>query len=73
MLIRSSDFGVKLITHEIAGILHWSEQVRKRDTQFIVAANKELQEHLKLKTGLKFPDATGKGGTTTTGNVARRY
>ena len=74
LLLRSCDFVVKLISLEIAEILHWSEQVRMRDTQFVVAAKKELQEHLKLKTGLKldFPDATGKGGTTTTGNVARR-
>ena len=41
--------------------------------QSALAAKKALQEHLKLMTGLKFPDATGKGGTTTTGNVARRY
>ena len=65
LLLRSSNFVVKLITHEIAGILHWSEQVQLRDTQFVVAAKEELQEHLKLKMGLKldFPDAIGKGGT----------
>ena len=74
LLLRSCDFAVKLIIHEIAGIQHWSESVSMRNAEFVKQAKRNLQDHLKLHTGIKldFPDATGKGGTTTTGNVARR-
>ena len=74
LLMRSFDFIIKLIIHEIAEIRHWSEEVSMQDAQFVKQAKRNLQDHLKLHTGIKldFPDATGKGGTTTTGNVARR-
>ncbi|XP_063677373.1 uncharacterized protein LOC134813500 [Bolinopsis microptera] len=74
MLLRTIDWVLKLTYHQIACVDHWSESVNMRDLQFIKQAKKQVQEHMLEQTGLKiaFPDSTGNGGTTTTGNVARR-
>ena len=74
LLLRTTDWLLKLCYHEIACVTHWSETVSMRDLQFIKQAKSLVQSHLKDKTGLKvaFPDSAGKGGTTTSGNVCRR-
>ena len=74
MLLRTIDWVLKLTYHQIACVDHWSESSNMRDLQFIKQAKKQVQEHMLEQTGLKiaFPDGTGNGGTTTTGNVARR-
>ena len=74
MLLRTTDFLLKLLYHEIAGVNHWSEGVNMRDKQFIKNAKLKVQSHMKDKTGIKvaYPDSTGNSGTTTTGNVAIR-
>ncbi|KAG1681466.1 hypothetical protein GQR58_011849 [Nymphon striatum] len=50
-----------------------SESPLSRNKQLLKAAKSAIQEKIKNNTGIKwdFPDATGKGGITTTGNVAR--
>ena len=74
LLLRTTDWALKFLYHEIAGVNHWSEGTSKRDTVFIDAAKKQVQEHMREKTGLKvgMVSSGGTSGTTTTGNVARR-
>lgn len=74
LLLRTTDWLLKLTYHEIAEVAHWSEGSNMRDLGFIKQAKANVQAHMKEKTGLKiaFPDSAGTGGTTTTGNVCRR-
>lgn len=74
LLLRTTDWFLKLCYHEIACVTHWSETVSMRDLTFIKQAKSLVQNQMKIRTGLKvaFPDSTGKGGTTTSGNVCRR-
>ena len=52
----------------------WSESKSSIYTCFIKEAKSEIQTQVYEHTGIKldFPDSTGSGGTTTTGNIARR-
>ena len=43
MLLRSTDWLLKLVYHESAGVNHWSESVNNRDLQFLKNAKKEVQ------------------------------
>lgn len=74
LLLRTTDWCLKLVYHEIAGVNHWSEGTNMRDLQFIKNAKLQVQAHMQAETGLRidFPDSSGHGGTTTTGNVARQ-
>ena len=74
MLLRVTDWVLKLTYHEIACVSHWSEGVNMRDLSFIKQSKQLVQNHMKENTGLKvdYPDSTGKGGTTTSGNTCRR-
>ena len=73
LLLRGTDWILKVCYHEIAGVNHWSEASNMRDLGFIKQAKADVQQHLKERTGLKiaFPDSAGKGGRTTSENVCR--
>ena len=70
-LLRSFDHFMKIIVHLRAGVLNWSEAV---EDEALKRAKKQIQEEIQKEMGEKwdYPDKTGKGGTTTTGNTARR-
>ena len=73
-LLRSFDHFMKTVAHVKAGVFDWSESPSSYNNQFLKRAKAELQEKIQRKVhGIKwdFPDSTGKGGTTTTGNIAR--
>ena len=74
LLLRTTDFAKKLVIHEKAGIIHWSESVEYADSGFVKDALSDIQLHMKRETGLKidYADTGGHGGTTTTGNTARK-
>ena len=65
---------MKLIYHLLAEVLDWKEGASNIYLRFPKEAKYEIQESILTKTGIKldFPDSSGHGGTTTTGNVARR-
>ena len=71
-LLRSFDFVMKVIVHILAGVYDWSDSKASHNSRFLVAAKEELQQENLSFTTQKwdFPDGTGKGGTTTTGNTA---
>lgn len=73
-LLRSFDFFTKIIYHLKAEVLDRSESKTSIYTKFIKEAKSEIQTRVYEHTGIKldFPNSTGRGGTTTTGNVARR-
>ena len=64
---------MKIIVHLHAGVFEWTESDTSRYHQFLVASKKEIQKKLEEVLGERwdFPDGTGKGGTSTTGNTAR--
>ena len=72
-LLRSFDHYMKIAVHLRAEVFEWTESDKSRYHQFLVAAKKEIQKKLEDVLGEKwdFPDKTGKGGTSTTGNTAR--
>ena len=51
----------------------WSESPTSHNKQFLVNAKKDIQKKIQDEIGVQwdFPDPTGKGGTSTTGNTAR--
>ena len=65
---------MKVIVHLRAEVYDWSESQFSRIHAFLKKSKLEIQEMIKNETGEKwdYPDCTGKGGTTTTGNTARR-
>ena len=71
-LLRTFDHFMKTAVHVKAGVFDWSE-APSHNTRFLNNAKKELQEKIASETGIQWdiPDKTGKGGTTTTGNIAR--
>ena len=73
-LLRSFDHFMKIAVHLRAGVFEWSESPTSINKQFLVNAKKEIQSHIDNILGERwdFPDGAGKGGTSTTGNTARR-
>ena len=73
-LLRTFDHYMKIAVHLKAEVFEWTESDTNRYHQFLVAAKKEIQQKLEEVLGERwdFPDGTGKGGTSTTGNTARR-
>ena len=72
-MLRTFDHFMKVVVHIKAGVFSWSKS-NSTDKLFLQTAKKQLQDVIKEKIhNIKwdFPDSTGKGGTTTTGNVAR--
>ena len=65
---------MKIAVHLKAEVFEWTALDTSRYHQFLVAAKKEIQQKLEevLRERWDFPDGTGKGGTSTTGNTARR-
>ena len=65
---------MKLIYHLRAEVLDWKEGASKIYLRFLKEAKSEIQESILTKTRIKldFLDSSGHGGTTTTGNAARR-
>ena len=61
MLLRGTDWILKLLYHEIACVNHWSESNNMRDLQFIKDGKKKVQDAVLERTGIKvdFPDSAG--------------
>ena len=73
-LLRNFDHFMKAAVHVKAGVIDWSESPSSINKQFLERAKTEIQERIKTDIhGIKWdvPDSSGKGGTSTTGNVAR--
>ena len=72
-LLRTFDHYMKIAVHLKAEVFEWTESEASRYHKFLVAAKKEIQTKLNEVLGERwdFPDGTGKGGTSTTGNTAR--
>ena len=70
--LRSFDHFMKIAVHLRACVLDWSESPSSINKQFLVKAKSEIQAHIEELLGERwdFPEQTGKGGTTTTGNTA---
>ena len=66
------DHYMKCVVHVKAVIFDWSLSQYSQNKQFLMVAKSQLQEVIKSVTGIKWDylDATGKGGTITTGNIA---
>ena len=73
-LLRTFDHFMKVAVHLRAGVLDWAESPTSINKQFLVKAKTEIQKKIEEGIGEQwnFPDQTGKGGTTTTGNTARK-
>ena len=71
-LLRGLDYCLKLVYKLNAKVNVWKEN--KQISVMIKAAKKRVQEIIKAKTGLSVdkPDPVGAGGTSTTGNMARK-
>ena len=72
-LLRTFDHYMKIAVHLKAEVFEWTESEASRYHKFLVATKKEIQSKLEEVLGERwdFPDGTGKGGTSTTGNTAR--
>ena len=74
-LLRTFDFCMKLINFLRAGIFKWSESkiALGQSYESLIKARSEVQKQIKMATGILVdaPDATGHGGSSTTGNVCR--
>ena len=72
-LLRTFDHYMKIAVHLKAEVFEWTESETSRYHVFLKHAKKEIQKKLEDSIGERwdFPDATGKGGTSTTGNTAR--
>lgn len=72
-LLRFFDFLLKIVYHLNAVVFNWSNEEKTLGNQFrFLKKSKEtvraqLKEHTHL--AIDIPDSTGKGGTSTTGNV----
>lgn len=73
-LLRGFDHYMKIVIHLVAGVYHWTESKTDRLSRLLEAEKKRLQGKILDETHIKwdFPDSTGQGGNTTTGNVARK-
>ena len=73
-LLRCFDHFMKVAVHLKAAVFDWSESPTSVNNLFLKQAKAEIQAHIEVIVGEKWdiPDGTGKGGTTTTGNTARR-
>ena len=72
-MLRTFDHYMKIAVHLRAEVFEWTESDSSHYHRFLVAAKQEIQTKLNDILGERwdFPDGTGKGGTSTTGNTAR--
>lgn len=72
-LLRTFDHFMKAIVHVKAGTLDWSEIPGSYNKLFVDNSKNALRSALEDSLHIKWdqPDPAGKGGTTTTGNMAR--
>ena len=73
-LLRTFDHFMKTVVHLKAGVLDWSESPSSINKGFLKVAKEELQKRIHTEvhgTNWDVPDSSGKGGTTTDGNMAR--
>ena len=65
---------MKIAVHLWAAVFDWSESPTSINKQFLKKAKLEIQSYIEEFVWEKWgiPDGTGKGGTTTIGNTARR-
>ena len=73
-LLRAFDHYMKIAVHLRAAVFVWSESPTSRSHQLLKKVKAEIQEKIENEIGEKwdYPGGTGNGGTTTTGNTARR-
>ena len=73
-LLRSFDHFMKVCVHLLAHVYDWSESPHSTTKAFLTQAKKEIQVKIHKDIGEQWdiPDQTGKGGTTTNGNTARK-
>ena len=73
-LLRVFDQWMKTNVHLCAEVFDWSESPKSVNREALDIAKKDIQKKILEETGVRwdFPDQAGKGGTTTTGNTARR-
>ena len=62
---------MKVIAHVLAEVYDWTESKASVNDRFLVRDKGQLRQDVFSFTGQRwdFPDATGKGGTTTTGKT----
>lgn len=72
-LLRTFDIFMKVNVYLRASVFEWSESSKNGNKELIKKAKSEIQKKILSETGLQwdYPDPTGKGGSTTTGNTAR--
>ena len=72
-LLRVFDFILKIIYHLNAGLLIWSYQTSVFCSDYVQLQKSKDRVHASIKErtniSVDMPDSTGKGGTSTTGNV----
>ena len=72
-ILRFFDFMLKIVYHLNAGIFNWSDGKNVLGSDYEKLKNSKDNVRKSLREGthsaVDIPDATGKGGTTTTGNV----
>ena len=73
-VLRTNDQFMKVVVHLGAGVEKWSEAKHLATSRFLDAQKRRLQEVLMDAHAIKwdYVDSTGQGGSTTTGNVARK-
>ena len=72
-LLRIFDVFMKIIVHLRADVLELSESPKSENKPILTKAKSDIQKKLLLEIGEKwdYPDATGKGVSTTTGITGR--
>ena len=71
--LRIFDHYMKTDVHLRAGVFDWSESPTSINIQFLATAKGQIQNKILMEIGEQwdYPDQTGKGGPTTTGNTAQ--
>ena len=76
LLLRSFDHFMKIVVRVHASVHEWTDfesmKIKPPVARFVINSKREIQQQLK-EVGKRwdFPDSAGKGGTTTTGPVAK--
>ena len=75
VLMRSFDHFMGALLRCYAGVFTWKKSKGSYTDEILQSFKERLQEIIVDSTGIQWdrPDPTGKGGTSTTGNIARRH